>query len=220
MAAAVSATAVAEPFAGPDLGEERILDFVEDFPKDGLEGFLRRLSTDERDQLFQLVEGQIRAEVTAEMEAVRKRERAEEVAALQSLREQLAARTEDELHSVSRQAVELSIAMAEQILRREVTVDRGALLKSIETIIFRAERGTRFKLLAHPSDVEFLRGHEDVLAELNIVDVNPDRRLEPGGCIISADGQEWDYTLGGRFETLAEVVRNCMVDGDEPGETS
>ena len=43
--------------------------------------------------------------------------------------------------------------MAEQVLRRAVDIDRDVLLKSIETIIFRAERGTRFTVTANPEDV-------------------------------------------------------------------
>lgn len=204
---------LAAPFESSQDFDSDDIEFVEDFPRDGIDGFLRRLSLDERELLFQVVGVQVRAEVEAELAEKRRLERIEEDAALRALKEQLVKQTDDELHSVARQAMELSIAIAEQVLRREVSLDRTALLKSIETIIFRAERGTKFKLLAHPADVAVLREHEETLKELNIIDVNADRRIERGGCIVSADGREWDYTLGGRFETLVEVVRNAMADG-------
>ena len=53
--------------------------------------------------------------------------------------------------------------MAEQILRTTLTVDREALLRALETLVFRAPRGTRFSMLVHPEDAAFLEDYRETL---------------------------------------------------------
>jgi hypothetical protein len=197
------------------LQAERGLSFVEDFPVDGLGGFLHRLDAQERGTLFKLVETDVRGDVSRQLRLENEEWRLGIDGTIRSLAAEVQARVADELHDVARNAVELSIAMAEQILRRAVVLDRDVLLKAVETIIFRAERGTSFSLIANPADVAALQDHADTLRDLNIVDVNPDRRVERGGCVITAGGREWDYTVSGRFERLAEVVRESMLEPPE-----
>ncbi len=201
--------------AGGRLELERGLSFVEDFPADGLGGFLHRLDAQERETLFKLVETEVRGGVSRQLRLDNEQWRQGIDETIRSLAVAVQARVADELHDVARNAVELSIAMAEQILRRAVVLDRDVLLKAVETIIFRAERGTSFNLIANPADVAALQDHADTLRELNIVSVNPDRRIERGGCVINAGGREWDYTVGGRFERLSEVVRESMLETPE-----
>lgn len=204
---------------GAGASDERGLSFVEDFPADGLGGFLHRLDAQERETLFRLVETEVRGEVTRQLRLENEQWRQGIDATIRELAAAARTQVADELHDVARNAVELSIAMAEQILRRAVELDRDVLLKAVETIIFRAERGTSFTLIANPADVAALQDHAEALRELNIISVNPDRRIERGGCVINAGGREWDYTLGGRFERLAEVVRASMLElpDDRPG---
>lgn len=221
IAEATAAVSLLDP-AGEAAGgseDERGLSFVEDFPADGLGGFLHRLDAQERETLFRLVETEVRGDVARQLRLENEEWRQGIDGTIRALAEAVQARVADELHDVARDAVELSIAMAEQILRRAVALDKDVLLKAVETIIFRAERGTSFTLIANPADVTALQDHAEVLRELNIVSVNPDRRVERGGCVINAGGREWDYTLGGRFERLAEVVRESMLEpaDDRPG---
>jgi flagellar biosynthesis/type III secretory pathway protein FliH len=216
-AEASSAVALLEP-GGTAAGQpedERGLCFVEDFPADGLGGFLHRLDAQERETLFKLVETEVRGEVVRQLRLDNEQWRQGIDETIRNLGAAMQARVADELHDVARHAVELSIAMAEQILRRAVELDRSVLLKAVETIVFRAERGTSFTLIANPADVTALQDHAETLRDLNIVSVNPDRRIERGGCVINAGGREWDYTLGGRFERLAEVVRESMLETPE-----
>ncbi len=190
------------------LREERLLGFVEDFPADGLGGFLHRLDAQERETLFKLVETEVRGDVSRQLRLENEEWRLGIDGTIRSLAAEVQARIADELHDVARNAVELSIAMAEQILRRAVVLDRDILLKAVETIIFRAERGTSYSLIANPADVAALQDHADTLRDLNIVNVNPDRRVERGGCVITAGGREWDYTVGGRLSMLEPPSEN------------
>lgn len=193
----------------PDDGRSQ--SFVADYPADGLAGYLKHLDAGERETLFQLAVSEVRGEVAREMRLENEERRRGVEKTTRRLGARLRESVENELHDIAKHATELAIAMAEQVLRRSVELDRSALLRSIETIIFRAERGTRFTVIANPDDAAVLRDHPEMLAGLNIDKVEPDRRVERGGCVITADGREWDYTLGGRFERLSEVVREAML---------
>ena len=220
-ASAAAAEATFAPASAPATATDgQVLDFVEDFPQDGLTSFLNRLDDDERDALYALVDGEIRAEITRELVEENERWREQSHAFLEELSETLDTRIDEELTRISRSAVDLSIAMSEQILRRSVEFDDQAVLKAIETIIFSAKCGTKFTVIAHPEDTQFLKQRPDELTSLNIVAVEADRRIERGGCVITSDGQEWDYTVGGRFEKLSEIVRESILDKVETPEVT
>lgn len=188
------------------------LDFVEDHPRDGLTSFLNRLEPHERDALYQMIDAEIRAEVTQELATENERWREQAHAFLERVAKQLETKVDDELTAVARNAVELSVAMAEQIMRRSIELDESTVLRAVETIIYRAKRGTKFTVIANPADREFLLQLPENLKPLNIETIEADQRIERGGCVITADGQEWDYTVGGRFEKLSETVRESILE--------
>ncbi len=201
------ATAVAEP------SEPAGQDFVEDFPRDGLKGFLDRLELDERESLYQLVSDELREEIRSELEEENALwlEKGKSVA--RHLVQALEKKYDAALETVSRQALDLSIAMAEQIVRRSIELDSDALLTALETVIYRTKRGTRFTVLVNPADAEFLRSQPEELERLNIVGIEVDQRIERGGCLVEVDGQEFDYTVSGRLEVMEEAVRQAMLGG-------
>ncbi|MBU0742411.1 flagellar assembly protein FliH [bacterium] len=212
------AIAAAKDFVPAAETDIRTLDFVEDFPRDGMTSFLNRLEPHERDALYHMVDAEIRAEISRELARENERWRGQADAFLAKLAESLEGKIDEELTAVARNAVELSLAMAEQVTRRTIELDRGAVLRAIETIIFRAKRGTKFTVIAHPEDTHFLNHRPDELTSLNIVAVESDQRIERGGCVITSDGQEWDFTVDGRFEKLSEIVRESILDTIETRE--
>ena len=194
------------------------LDFVEDYPDDGLDGFLSRLEIDERESLYKLVSAEVREEIRREMAEENRLwlERGSKVN--EELARNLGERFDAELKSVSHQALELAIAMAEQVVRRHIELDRDALLKALETVIYRAKRGTRFTIVVHPDDAEYINARPEDLDRLNIERVESDQRIERGGCLVEADGQELDYTVSGRLDRLEEVVRESVLESAADGE--
>jgi len=200
--------------------ESNNLDFVEDHPSDGLSGFLQRLTPDERTALYRLVEAELADKVRAELAAENAQWREQQEAALRRVVERWRETQRRELEEIARHSVELAIAMAEQLLRARLAVDRAALLRALETLIYRAPRGTEFTLLAHPDDVGWLQEQEAALRALNITGIRPDRRIQPGGCLVTAEGQEWDFTVEGRFEKLAAVAREVLLSDEADPEAA
>ena len=189
------------------------LDFVEDYPRDGLDGFMKRLELNERESLYHLVSEELRAEIRRELEDENAKRLAQGDSFAQTLAKRLDEKVDAELTNVSHQAVELAIAMAEQIVRRSIELDRDALSTAIQTVIHRAKRSTRYTIVVNPDDAEYLGTRPEMLDKLHIERVEIDQRMERGGCVVEADGQEFDYTVAGRLDRLAEVVRESVLEG-------
>jgi len=206
------AVATADIFVGDADPSESDVDFVEDFPHDGLTSFLGRLDIVEREALFQLVREDLRDELVKEVEAEQAEKRAQERTIIDTLSHKLETKVDDELNTIAHQAVDLAIAMAEQITRHTIALDPTALQKAIETVVFRARRGTKFTVVVNPEDAAYLETRPEDMARMNIEQIDIDQRIERGGCLVEADGQEWDYTVSGRLDQLSEVVRECIQD--------
>ena len=206
------AVATSDEFVGSEETADSTKDFVEDFPHDGLGSFLNRLELPEREMLFQLVRDDLHKEIVAEVEARQSEQREEERAVTEALALRLEEKVDEELLSIARNALELSITMAEQITRQTIELDRDALQKAVDTVVYRAKRGTKFTVVVNPEDASNLESRPDEMSRLGIEKIDVDQRIERGGCLIEADCQEWDYTVSGRLEQLSAVVRESILE--------
>ncbi len=175
------------------------------------DGLLDLLTPEERAEVRQAVEN----ELAAEAEARRREELAEHDAIaerrLAALAEQLEARRRESLALLMRQTTELAVAMAEQIVRHAVAADRDALVRVLETVLYKAEAGARLGVTASPPDAAFLQARPDLCQRLGLAEIKADRRVEPGGCLVRADGREWDATVRGQLEVLAELAGQALA---------
>ena len=212
--------AVADVFTGDTSAAETGLDFVEDFPADGLGSFLTRLDMTEREELYQLVRDEQRHELEVDVEAKYADTRVQEQAITEAFAKRLEEKIDAELKAIAHNALDLSIAMAEQITRCVIELDRSTLLTAVETVVYRAKRGTRFTIIVNPEDAKYLQARPEDMERLNIAEIEIDPRIERGGCLVDADGQEWDYTVAGRLERLTEVVRETIMESKTAPEES
>jgi hypothetical protein len=120
------------------------------------------------------------------------------------------------INSLSEGAAELAIAMAGQVLRREINADKKTIINSIKPLLYKAESGAELTLSVNPVDAEFLKTQSQFCSEMNIVRVISDPRIEAGGCTAKTDVQEWDLTIESRLEVLAETVRETMQTSNIP----
>ncbi len=214
------AVAGGEEFTREKSTEGTRLDFVEDFPSDGLGSFMNRLDLSEREALYQMIRDEQRQEIEQEVEEKYADTREHDRSVIEALATRLEEKVDEDLKSIAHSALDLSLAMAEQITRRVIELDRSVLQSAIETIIYRAKRGTKFTVVVNPDDAHYMQERPDDLARLNIVEIEIDQRIERGGCLVTADGQEWDYTVSGRLDRLTEVVRESILESKSVSEDS
>ncbi len=94
---------------------------------------------------------------------------------------------------VERDAYRFALAVAERIIRRDVTLADDIVITQIKEAIQRIVGVESIKLRVHPSDEEVVRAHRTVflssLDNLRDVVIETDEGMERGGCIIeSASG--------------------------------
>ncbi len=174
---------------------------------------LSTLTREERADLYELAE----MDVAGSYEARQKQQQDEFAARLAESKreaaENLAAWTRDleaavqaDLAATAAGAARLALRVAEKIVRATVAVDHGVLTRALETILYKQQSGAPLRVTTSPRDALWLSDQPDLRARLNIEVVADDRRLGDGDCRVRAEGREWDLTVEGQLEVLAEII--------------
>lgn len=121
-------------------------------------------------------------------------------------------RREHDARRLAEAAAGLAVAMAEKIVRARVKTDRGVLLRTLETALFKIQSTKRVTVFVHPDDAVWLETDEDTRRKLRLEAVVPDRRVAPGGCRIRCGHEEWDATLASQLAGLGRLVEDTLRD--------
>jgi flagellar assembly protein FliH len=118
---------------------------------------------------------------------------------------------------IESEIVLLCLAIAKQIIRREITLDSGHIISVIrEALAALPMASQKIRVSLHPEDVVLVR---KVLAELNediswsIVD---DITLSRGGCKVATENSRIDATLEARMAMIASKILVDERSDDQP----
>jgi flagellar assembly protein FliH len=106
---------------------------------------------------------------------------------------------------VEQQLLELAIAVARQLVQRELSVDPGLVLGAVRQAMAAlpvAARGIRIQL--RPEDAQLVR--EQVPALEENCEIVEDLQLERGGCLVSTETSRVDATLQTRIDRILSAV--------------
>jgi hypothetical protein len=193
------------------------------------QNLLGQLSRDERAQLVDLVELDLRAEYDTRLAGEVARLSAHHAADLDAARASLAsceaafaanavAAFETSSRELADAAVSLAVQLAEKLVRARIELDTGVLVRAVETILFKAEPGVLLEVTCHPDDAALFTGSPELRARLRLGEVKEDRRISRGGCLVRAGELEWDATLQRQLSVLEEVARAALAGAGEPAE--
>ncbi len=183
---------------------------------------LAHLTQEERATLFELVEIDV-----AEKYEARAREQEEAFAAdlqesrraFQAWADAFSAAVNGELQEMAKSCIGLAVQLAERILRAKIELDREVLVRCLETTLYKVPAGHPLEIAVNPEDAAWLEDNPDLLKALRIETVVSDRRISKGGCAVGSGGREWDATLEGQLEALAQMVQEQVgtLAGRDPG---
>jgi flagellar assembly protein FliH len=182
------------------------LGFRPEFSAATQESFLRLLTREEREELYQLVERDVAAAMGAQQEAVAARQREESRRLLADLAEKIARENTETNGVLAREAVDLALEIARRILRRQLAADPHAIVRALEVLLLKLAGTAALRVTVNPADAVVLRDQPEILARLHVTSLEEDRRIERGGCLVRADQQEWDATLAGELAALEEAI--------------
>ena len=121
---------------------------------------------------------------------------------------------------VVNQLAQLSMAVAKQVIRRELRTDEGEIVGIVREAMSALPASTRkITLNIHPDDSELVRnafslGQEDDSDELRWK-VIEDPMISRGGCKISSENSRIDATVEGRLNRIINTLLGGERESDE-----
>lgn len=176
---------------------------------------MSHLTPEERGQVFELVELDVAKEYSAREEQVRA---ACDLECEQARQEFLnwgaeyAEQADRQMREIARSCVRLAFQIAERIVRAKVANDPEALIRAVESTLFKVQSTRPLTLTVNPEDAAWLDQQPELRKRLRIGELVADRRVSRGGCRLECHGQEWDATLRGQIDALAELLEEAMAE--------
>lgn len=114
----------------------------------------------------------------------------------------------------SRKILDLTMAIAEQIVRAEVKTNTAALINVInDSIALVSESVSRISIHVHAADAAAVRA--EILAKDSKITVTEDRDIAQGGCKVVTSQGEIDATLEGRINAVRIALGLQPAQGQE-----
>ncbi len=186
------------------------------------QNLLRQLSREERTQIMELLEQDLRREYDdryRQETAARNDAESERIRTLTEQHERwqreltVGVRREvrDALSTLARHTAAIAAIMATKLVRREVEHDPEILVRALETVLYKTAAGCPLSVTVHPDDASWLESAPAVRERLRIREIKEDRRLEPGGCLVKTDELEWDATVERQLAVLTDALDEALA---------
>jgi len=206
---------------GDKPGEPQARSFRREAGFSDTKSLMNSLTTDERAEVYELVEIDVMEEfkarevaLTQEFETRLAEAKVEHQEMFDVWTANIAGMLADEMKAAAAASSRLAIQIAEKIVRQVVAVDKGALTRVIETTLFSVASNAPLVVRANASDAAWLESQTGLAERLNIGRIVADRRIEPGGCLIQCEGREWDATLKGQLKTIGEAIATALATAE------
>jgi flagellar assembly protein FliH len=131
--------------------------------------------------------------------------------------EGLSSTKQDMIRRTERQVVELAMAIAKQMLQREITADRGLLLAMARVALDGLGDSEAATVRLHPDDYALVKAAPDQAWTSEQVTIVADSTVERGGCVVQCDAGVMKVGLDSQFTELARTLLGEQGgDADRP----
>lgn len=136
--------------------------------------------------------------------------------ALASVLEEVSRLRESLAHNSRQDMLRLVMAVAEQIIRREVAADTGLILAIIENALQSSVRADHYRIRISPVDLEKVTQQKPLflasISGLKNLSIEADASISPGGCRVDSDLGDVDATLETQLEAIQQVLKEAIPD--------
>ena len=119
--------------------------------------------------------------------------------------EELASLRREMIHQTERQMVQLALAIAKRIVRREVALDGDLTLSMARLALDRLGDSTSVTVRLHPDDLAVVADRAERWDRPH-VSVVADRDIGRGGCVVDSDFGAIDASVEAQFQELARAL--------------
>lgn len=106
--------------------------------------------------------------------------------------------------------LKLSLKIAEQILKSEVSLNQAVLINIVSEAISKITDKDKVIIRANRADSEFLRLNKDrlqtIMSDIKNLSIQEDARIEQGGCIIETKMGYIDSTISTKLESIEKAL--------------
>ena len=136
---------------------------------------------------------------------------AESAAALEAAARAMHEARDRFLDGLEPQIMELAVAIAEQIVQREVKTDRNLVRATVRRALNHLLDRETMIVRVNPADLEAMRNERITLLEefdeIRQIIVQADDTIGPGGCIVESELMEVDARMSAQLDTILQILR-------------
>lgn len=115
-----------------------------------------------------------------------------------------------------REVVELALAIARRILRRELHIDPEAVLGLVKAAMEKASQREITEVRVHPAHAELVRAHLERIGAPAALEVRPDPSLEPGAVLVETARGLIDASIETQLEEIGRGLADVLHRGALP----
>lgn len=123
------------------------------------------------------------------------------------------------IRDAEQEVLTLSLKIAEQIIRSEVSLHRDVCLNIVAEAIARVSDREQIIVRANREDAEYLKRYKDRLAGMldgvKSFSILEDTSIEPGGCIIETNLGFIDAKISTKLKSIEEALRKVSSEEEE-----
>lgn len=115
---------------------------------------------------------------------------------------------------VEQELVQLALAVARQVVRREVSIEPAQVIAVVrEAIAALPSHAERIQVFLHPDDAALMRDHTAGTESAAAWRILEDPALTRGGCRVTSENSHIDATLESRLAAVVEQLMGGPDDG-------
>ncbi len=115
---------------------------------------------------------------------------------------------------IEKEIVELSLAIARQVICREISLDSEIVVCVAQEALSKVEDPGNIKIKMNTSDLQFLKEAKsqltDRIANIDNVTLEAEESIQSGGCVIETDSGEIDARIEKQLQAIEESFRAAM----------
>jgi flagellar biosynthesis/type III secretory pathway protein FliH len=118
--------------------------------------------------------------------------------------------------SVEREVVELSVAVAEKVIEREIQIEPDTILAIVRAALKEMQRAPISHVRVHPEDQTLLTDHWDEVLPAALagrVQLVADEEIERGGCVVEMRHGQADAQPRTKLAQISEVFE-ALLEGE------
>jgi len=116
----------------------------------------------------------------------------------------------------SQDMLRLVLAISEQVVRREITVDPDIVLTTIENALQSSVRADHYRVLINPADLEIVTKQKPLflasISGLKNLSIETDASISPGGCRVDSELGNVDATIETQLNAIRQALNEAITD--------